>query len=127
MTLPTFNVPPIGPKQGKLWGKTQLVFAFNSTEAHGITVNKGGYCSKHLHKTKWNRFLVLQGELLVRIFFDKGVDETIIGPGGVTDVPPGVLHQFEALSDVLAVEFYWVPLEAGDIERPEGNVGGMNV
>ncbi len=126
MTLPTFNVPPTGPRQGKVWGVTQLGFAWNGTEAHAIRVKEGGYCSRHYHRTKWNRIFVLKGKLLVRQFLDDEVDETIIGVGQVTDVPPGVWHEFEALEDVLAVEFYWTVLDAGDIDRG-GTQGGMNV
>jgi len=127
MMLPTFNVPPIGPRQGKLWGTTQMAFAYNGTEAHAITVEQGGYCSRHFHEHKWNRFLVLSGKLAVRIFWgtdDNKVDETVLMPGQVTDVPPGVRHEFEGLEDTLAVEFYWTVLDAGDIDR-EGSQGGM--
>ena len=126
--LPTFNVPPIGAKQGKLWGVTQLAFAFNSVESHGIVVNKGGFCSRHIHTEKWNRFFVLKGKLAVRLYlYDKfdAVDETVIGPGQVTDVPPKTWHEFEALEDVFAVEFYWVTLNAQDIDRDDDQRGGM--
>jgi mannose-6-phosphate isomerase-like protein (cupin superfamily) len=123
--LPTFNIPPVGPRQGKVWGTTQLVFAFNSTEAHYIQCVAGGYCSRHKHEHKWNRFLVLSGALTVRIFRDGGgVDETELTAGQTTDVPPGVEHQFEADEPTTAVEFYWVPLEPLDIERI--TLGGLN-
>ena len=126
--LPTFNIPPIGPRQGKLWGVTQLVFAYNGVEAHSIDVKSGGFCSRHDHVAKWNRFIVTKGRLLVRIFQKNGEsiqDETIIGPGQITDVPPGVQHQFEALEDTNAIEFYWTVLDAGDIDR-HGTEGGIN-
>jgi mannose-6-phosphate isomerase-like protein (cupin superfamily) len=123
--LPTFNLPPVGPKQGKVWGDTQLAWAWNNTEAHVIAVKAGGFCSRHSHQHKWNRFFVLRGELAVRIFHEGDEhDTTIIRAGQVSDVPPGVRHEFEALEDTLAVEFYWTTLEAGDIER-FGTHGGM--
>ncbi len=122
--LPTFNIPPIGSRQGKVWGITQLLFAFNGIECHRIHAIKGGYCSKHSHKHKWNRFIVLSGQLVVRLFHGLGkIDETILASGHVTDVPPGVLHQFEALEDTEALEIYWTVLEADDIDREsEGGV-----
>lgn len=117
--------PSIGAKEGKLWGTTQLVFGYNNVDAHVISIVKGGYCSKHEHYHKWNRFLVLSGRLLVRVFrADGGADETIIGVGEVSDVPPGVLHLFEALEDTQAVEFYWVELSSQDIDR-HGTQGGV--
>jgi len=116
--------PGIGPVQGKLWGQTQSVFAWNGVSAHSIRVKAGGYCSKHSHQHRWNRFLVLRGRLLVRIWKDGSPDETVVSEGGVSDVPPGVRHQFEALEDVEAVEFYWTVCDDGDIDR-HGTVGGM--
>ena len=120
MSLPTFSMPPIGPKQGKIWGNTMLAFAWNDTEAH-LMCNKVGYrCSRHYHNHKWNRFLVVTGRLKITMYQQDGTtDETIIGPNQVSDVPPGVEHCFEVLEDTHAMEFYWVGLEADDIVRSD--------
>lgn len=121
--LPTFDVPPVGPKQAKIWGSTQLLFAHHGIECHGIAFRMDHCCSKHKHEHKWNRFVVLDGQLRVVIFRPDGVrDETVVHAGQVTDVPPGVWHQFEGITDGTALEFYWVTLEAGDITRE--NTGG---
>ena len=119
------DIPTIGAQQSKCWGKTQLVFAFNSVEMHLIEAKPGYRCSRHYHLNKWNRFAVVSGLLKVRIFHGDEVDETIVGPGQVTDVPPGVLHEFEAMEDAVAIEAYWVPLDPQDIEReiPGGPIG----
>jgi mannose-6-phosphate isomerase-like protein (cupin superfamily) len=115
---PTFDIPPIGPKQGKCWGITQLVFARNDTEVHQLRADKGFRCSRHSHLHKWNRFLVITGRLRICVWQEDGtMDETVLGPGQITDVPPGVDHRFEVIQDTLAVEFYWVGLEVGDIVR----------
>jgi len=118
--------PLSGPRQGKIWGLTQLGFFHNSIEAHAIHVKKGGFCSCHTHKHKWNRFFVLQGKMAVRIFGDGSevIDETVISVGQITDVPCGVRHEFEALEDTIAVEFYWSPLDSNDIDRM-GSTGGI--
>ena len=55
-------------KQGKVWGKTELICANSSLEFHRIDFKKGGVCSKHLHKFKWNGFYVMSGKLLIRNF-----------------------------------------------------------
>jgi len=117
MSMPTFQIPPVGPVMGKCWGRTMLGFAWNSVEAHPIQAQPGFRCSRHFHASKWNRFIVLQGKLIVRIFRDNEVDETEIGPWQVTDVPPGVEHEFQALEPTLAVEFYWVEIDSHDISR----------
>ena len=120
-------IPTIGPRSGKIWGTTQLGFAFNGVEAHAIHVAAGGYCSRHSHRSKWNRFQVLRGKLIVRLYFtpDDVADETIVGVGQVTDVPPGVSHDFEALEDVIAIEYYWTVLDTNDIDR-HGTQGGRH-
>ncbi len=124
MTLPTFNVPPIGPRQGKEWGDTQLLFAFNGTESHLIRVVKGGFSSKHKHQHKWNRFILISGRLLVIMVHENETkDRTELQPGQVTDVPPGVVHGFEAMEDSVAVEIYWVGLDASDIDRGNSHGG----
>jgi mannose-6-phosphate isomerase-like protein (cupin superfamily) len=111
------ETPAIGPCQGKCWGDTQLLFRFNSVEVHFIHACPGFRCSKHRHRHKWNRFVVIEGKLVVRIFQDDAVDETWLGPGEMTDVPPDVLHEFQALEDTRAVEAYWVDLDPNDIDR----------
>jgi cupin superfamily acireductone dioxygenase involved in methionine salvage len=117
--------PSIGSVQGKIWGHTQLVYCFNSMEAHSIDVMAGGFCSRHLHYTKWNRFYVISGELIIRIFDGDGVvDETTIGPGQISDVPPGIRHEFEATTETHAMEFYWTELDSEDIDRC-GTQGGL--
>ena len=114
-------IPTIGPKQSKVWGSTMLAFAYNDIEVHAICVRKGGYCSQHLHRHKWNRFMVLSGQLEVSLYLDgplmEEADVTIVDAGQVTDVPPGIVHQFKALEDTLAIEAYWVSLGTQDIER----------
>ncbi|MFA6336095.1 MAG: cupin domain-containing protein [Bacteroidales bacterium] len=116
--------PENGTIQGKIWGQTAKVFAFNGVSAHWIKVKRGGFCSKHTHEHKWNRFVVLSGRLSVKIWQNGTPDETIIEEGGVTDVPPGVRHEFEALTDVVALEFYFTILADEDIDR-HGTVGGV--
>lgn len=123
--LPTFSIPPVGPKQAKIWGNTQLLFAHYGVECHLVNFCEGGYCSRHRHEHKWNRFVVIEGSMIVRIFREGGiVDETLICQGQVTDVPPGVWHQFEGKQNGKALELYWVVLEDSDIER--NGMGGTS-
>jgi mannose-6-phosphate isomerase-like protein (cupin superfamily) len=115
------QVPPIWPIQGKVWGTTQCIFKTDATEAWFINAKKGGYCSEHFHKHKWNRFFVIKGKMNIKIFRNDNdedlIDQTTLGPGQSTDVQPGVFHIFEALEDCQALEIYWVSLDPDDIER----------
>ena len=106
-------------KAGKVWGITELIEANHALEFHRIDFNKGGVCSKHKHKYKWNGFYVVEGQLLIRIWkndYDL-VDETILNAGEWTRVKPGEYHQFEAISDGIAFELYWAEFNHNDIER----------
>jgi quercetin dioxygenase-like cupin family protein len=106
-------------KSGKIWGKTELIESNGLFEFHRIEAQKGGTCSKHLHKFKWNGFFVESGKLLIRAWKEDYtlVDETILIAGEYTKVPPGEYHQFEALEDTVAYELYWAELNHNDIVR----------
>jgi mannose-6-phosphate isomerase-like protein (cupin superfamily) len=111
-------------KAGKAWGLTQCLESNSVLEFHRIEVSQGGYCSKHRHVHKWNGFFVESGSLLIRVWQQdyQLVDETILGNGEYTKVAPGLTHQFEALSDVVAFEVYWTQMPEVDIVRE--SVGG---
>ena len=106
-------------KSGKVWGVTELIDSNNYFEFHRIEIKKGGVCSKHLHKHKWNGFFVESGKLLIRCWkndYDL-VDETILEKNEYTKVPPGEKHQFEALEETICFEIYWANFDHNDIER----------
>jgi len=113
--------------QGKVWGHTTPLFNKNNVELHIAQIKQGGYCSKHLHKFKYNRFIVLKGKLRVTIWKNYGTeclqDVSILEASQECTVPPGDFHQFEALEDTTALEVYWVELSENDITRFDH--GGM--
>lgn len=110
--------------QGKVWGKTSPIFNKNNVELHVIAIEKGGFCSNHCHKHKFNKFVVLNGKLKVTITKDYGLhDVTILEAGQECTVAPGEFHKFEALERTEALELYWVELNEKDIVRVD--VGGI--
>lgn len=120
-------------KSGKIWGITELVHANHSFEFHRIEIKKGGMCSKHKHKHKWNGFFVESGSLLIRIWKETDsieagisthIDETILTGGEFTMVKPTEYHQFECLEDTIAFELYWAEFSHDDIVRE--NHGEIN-
>lgn len=110
--------------QGKVWGSTAKIFGGNNISIHRIETNKGGFCSKHKHEHKFNKFFVESGTLLVRTWKNDYAltDETIIEAGQSTVVKPGEYHQFESITDCVVYEIYWTQLDEDDIVRE--NVGG---
>jgi quercetin dioxygenase-like cupin family protein len=103
---------------GKVWGCTTQLHANSAFELHRIEVRAGHRCSKHRHSTKFNAFYVTTGLLRVTVWQPTGtVDVTDLRPGESMVVPPGVFHQFEALTRTDALEWYWTELRANDIER----------
>lgn len=113
--------------QGKVWGNTKPLFNKNNVELHAISINKGGFCSKHKHISKFNRFVVSKGKLKITIwkhYANKFLEDvTILNPGEECTVSPGDWHMFEALENTEALEIYWVELRDTDIERE--NIGGI--
>lgn len=110
--------------EGKIWGRTAELFCRNNVELHRLEIAKGGYCSKHRHVGKHNLFFVESGRLIIRVW-RTDFDETILEPGGVTQVGPQLLHQFEAMEDTVAFEVCWTVLDPDDIIREsEGGMSG---
>lgn len=104
---------------GKVWGNTELLEANGSLEFHRIEMEKGGICSKHLHRYKWNGFYVETGMMIVRTWqrdYDL-VDETLLYPRMWTKVKPGLFHQFECVESGVAFELYWAEFDHNDIVR----------
>lgn len=112
--------------QGKAWGETSPLFNKNNVEVHFIKIKKGGFCSRHKHKHKFNKFIVIDGSLKITAWKDYAKttleDVTVIESNQECTIPPGEYHKFEALKETTALEIYWVELSENDIERAD--VGG---
>lgn len=111
-------------KSGKVWGETHDMFNVNGVSAKTLYVDAKTRCSKHKHNCRANFFFVLSGILQIRVWkkdYDL-VDETQLLRGDSCMIMPGEYHQFEACTDVIAIEAYWTVADDGDIERE--TVGG---
>ena len=109
--------------QMKVWGATRKVFSKNNLQVHEIKIDKGGYCSKHYHQSKYNMFIILEGRLLVTMYGDHFEDKVILLPMQDITIPPLIYHRFEALDYTHALEIYWSELHEDDIIRED--VGGV--
>ena len=112
--------------QGKVWGKTKLIFRNVNVEIHRIEAMKDGYCSKHKHEHKFNKFFVESGLFQVDVWQEDYalIDTTILKAGESTTVKPGCDHMFKALEDSVVYEIYWVELDGKDIIRE--TIGGTD-
>jgi mannose-6-phosphate isomerase-like protein (cupin superfamily) len=68
---------------------------------------KGKKCSLHYHKLKHETFYVQSGKLLCTFTEaeDAQVEKVILNAGDSKEVPPGLIHQMEALEDTIMFEF----------------------
>ena len=105
-------------RQGKDWGYTTKFFHNAMVSAHHLEIDKGGFCSEHVHKYKYNLFYVISGKLKITIWRKNNVkDITVLTTGQVSAVPPGFYHKFEGLEKTECIEVYQVLLIEPDIKR----------
>ena len=96
------NIVPKG------WGRE--VWIANNERYCGkiLEINKGKKCSLHFHKLKTESFFLRRGRIKMRI--KESADSPVIEEfemvaGDCMDIPPGLVHQMEALEDVELYEF----------------------
>ena len=95
-------------KEGKIWGSNLLLFHNDNIQINQIYIKKGGRCSKHFHKNKYNMFFIQSGELLIEKWNTSGLmDSTILIEEQMTEIPPNTYHRFTALEDTSALEIYY--------------------
>jgi len=112
---------------GKIWGTTSTIFKSNNVQVTRIVGVAGGYCSKHKHDHKFNKFYVESGRLRILVWkndYDM-VDKTVLMSGQSITIKPGEYHRFEVLEDnTIAFEIYWTQLDEDDIVRSD--CGGIS-
>lgn len=88
----------------KPWGRVATILSTPDSLIEYLEINAGGQSSEHLHHRHWNRFIVFEGLLEIRI--PESVTITI-GPGETADIPPGIWHQFHCREAAKVVECYY--------------------
>lgn len=91
----------------KIWGDTVCLLSTPMLQLHRINFLRGGVCSEHYHRARFNAFYVLEGRLLVRQWFHTAKKENLLLPGELLTISPGVTHQFEGLTDGKVLELYY--------------------
>lgn len=105
----------------KVWGTAIKIHDSGLSKTSVLHIQKGGTCSWHYHKHRYNAFYVISGSVVIRwspspnskekyeLYLIPGNDDTIIGPGEV--------HQFAALEDSVVVEIDYINDQIDDIVR----------
>lgn len=92
----------------KSWGR-EIWIANSSLYCDKILeIRKGKRCSLHYHKLKTESFYLRPGRLLIRVMRSpqtEALEEFEMSAGDCMDVPPGLVHQMEALEDTELFEF----------------------
>ncbi|MGH7931558.1 MAG: cupin domain-containing protein [Candidatus Binataceae bacterium] len=73
-----------------------------------LEISRGKRCSLHFHKLKTESFYLRSGRLRIRIKESRDAEairEFELCPGECMDIPPGLVHQMEAIEDSELYEF----------------------
>ena len=109
--------------EAKIWGRGRKIISKETFEINRIKIVEGGYCSEHKHQYKYNGFYVESGQLKITTWNNDLVQHVILFSGDYLQVEPNVLHKFDAVTDVVCYEIYWVQMLENDIQRVvEGGV-----
>jgi quercetin dioxygenase-like cupin family protein len=105
-------------RTSKTWGEKYKLFQNDLCEVSILYLNSGQRCSWHQHRTKFNQFYVIEGELCIKL--DNGVDkvESCLTAGEVFTTNPDQLHEFRTYETAAVVqEIMYVQYNPEDIQR----------
>jgi mannose-6-phosphate isomerase-like protein (cupin superfamily) len=92
----------------KGWGREVWIANNNLYCGKILEIDKGKRCSLHYHKLKTESFFLRRGLLKIRVKTSpesEVIEEFELKAGECMDVPPGLVHQMEALEDAELYEF----------------------
>ena len=102
-----FDVFPTALDMGERnWGtETLLVLVPGKYTVKRIEIKAGEKGGLQYHHLKDEVGVIISGTMIVRYDHGNGLlSEKIVGPGGVIHFSPGLVHQSEAISDVVYIE-----------------------
>jgi mannose-6-phosphate isomerase-like protein (cupin superfamily) len=112
-------------KTGKVWGVTRTLLDTPLFHQEWMEIKPMHRCSWHMHRQKFNSFVVISGQLMIEVRKSYGlVDVTTLNAGEFTTVPPGEWHRFKTGGQAcIAIEQYYLAALSEDIERED--CGGL--
>jgi len=103
----------------KTWGEKFNIFQNDLCEVSVLYLEPEKRCSWHSHKTKYNQFFVIEGELFIKL--TDGLSR--VGRNEIFTTRPGEMHEFQTQSSpAVVIEIMYVEYDAEDIDREE--IGG---
>jgi mannose-6-phosphate isomerase-like protein (cupin superfamily) len=96
------NIVPKG------WGRELWIANSDLYCGKLLEIRKGKKCSLHYHKLKTESFFLRSGRIRMRIKESpesETIEEFELNAGDCMDIPPGLVHQMEALEDAELFEF----------------------
>ena len=107
------------PAEPKVWGSVRHAFGSPHCAVSVLHTALGGYCSRHWHKDRINRFLVVTGAIEVVYYSqDKETARVPLTAGDQLDVPAEQIHRFEVIEPGIVVEVYW-PSNSGQVQAAD--------
>ena len=77
----------------KVWGIRDRIFESDTCEVDYLELYPNSQCSVHFHDCKFNKFIVTEGEVIIKT----GFDEILLKKGDKITVEPPLVHQFITL------------------------------
>ena len=100
----------------KIWGERRRILLTDKCEIDLLYLKKDSFCSRHKHKAKTNKFVVVKGKVRIETEFDK----KILGKNQSFEVKAPLIHRFFALKNSIMVELAYVDegyIKPDDIKR----------
>ena len=100
----------------KVWGLRHRLLLTDTTEIDLVTVKKDTFCSTHSHNKKINKFVVIEGGVLIQSEYG----EILLEAGDEFEIRPPLKHRFYGITDSTMVELAYVEegkIDANDIYR----------
>lgn len=105
-------------REVKIWGERWLIRKDSTHAVSFLDLKEGTKCSWHKHDTKYNLFVVLDGQLTLRIEELGEVKEINLFHGEEFTIKPGQWHLFECrVSNTQVIEEMYVEYNEADIYR----------
>jgi len=115
--------------EDKCWGSVLHGFVCDHAAVSLLTLQKGSWCSKHIHRERSNVFWNISALVEIEEWELSGdILVTLLEPGDVLEIPSGIPHRFRVLEDGEMIEVYYADrggiVSIDDIDREE--LGGRN-
>jgi len=90
----------------KVWGSEEWIVNNKKYCGKILNLNEGFRCSIHYHIEKHETFYILDGEVLMELGDDKGINEyRIMKSGDIQVIEPKQKHRFTGIKNSRIIEF----------------------